>query len=79
MYHDKKYVHIRYFTIRCTSISVIMRFLIFSQRYDYFLIIVFEMRQNIEKYRNAVNLEDAADALSTGMVSTELNVSGASA
>ncbi len=35
-----------------------MRFLIFSQRYDYFLIIVFEMRQNLEKYRNTVNLEN---------------------
>ena len=28
------------------------------QRYDYFLIIAFEMRQNLEKYRNTVNLEN---------------------
>ena len=28
------------------------------QRYDYFLIIVFEMRQNLEKYRNTVNLKN---------------------
>ena len=49
-----------------------MHFLIFSQSYDYFLIIAFEMRQNLEKYRNTINLEDTADALSTGMVSTLL-------
>ena len=49
-----------------------MQFLIFSQSYDYFLIIAFEMRQNLEKYRNTINLEDTADALSTGMVSTLL-------
>jgi len=62
MYHDKKYVHIRYFSIRCTSISVIMRFLIFSQRYNYFLMIAFEVRQNLEVHLNIVDLEDAADA-----------------
>ena len=62
MYHDKKYVHIRYFSIRCTSISVIMRFHIFSQRYNYFLMIAFEVRQNLEVHLNIVDLEDAADA-----------------
>ena len=30
------------------------------------------MQQILEKYRNTVDLEDAADALSTGMVSTLL-------
>ena len=32
-----------------------------SQRYDYLLIIVLGIRQNLEKYKNAIHLEDAAD------------------
>ena len=39
-----------------------MRFLIFSQRYNYFLMIAFEVRQNLEVHLNIVDLEDAADA-----------------
>ena len=48
-----------------------MHFLIFSQSYDYFLIIVFEMRQNLEKYRNTVNLENTHQTGSANLSAVE--------
>ena len=41
------------------------------QRYDYFLIIVFEMRQYLEKYRNTVNLENTYQTGCTNLPTVE--------